>query len=145
MKISYMGITLALALLATVLCTTAFAHGTDTHGAMVPADIQMKKLHAMMPIFSIASAELESAIQRADAAGAKVQAERILAEVPDLKKSRPHKNLKLRKKFVELATALEVTVASTADMAAKGDFASSTIAFKKVEKTCTACHATFRD
>jgi len=40
----------------------ASAHGKDTHGGTV--DAQMKKLHAMMPVFSVALAELESALEK---------------------------------------------------------------------------------
>jgi cytochrome c556 len=145
MKNKYISITFALALLALTLYTTAFAHGTNVHGNMAPADAQMKKLHAMMPMFSIASAELESAIKKGDATGAKIQADRILAAAPDLKMSKPHKNIKQREKFVELATKLEKTVVSTVDLASKGDFTGATMAFRIVEETCATCHAKFRD
>jgi cytochrome c556 len=120
-----------------------FAHGTDPRGGHI--DEQMKKLHAIMPMFSIASAELESALDKSDAAAAKIQADRILAAVPDLKRSRPHKNAKQRKVFVELATKLEKTVANTVDLANKDDISGAKAAFKKVEATCAACHARFRD
>jgi cytochrome c556 len=119
------------------------AHGTDAHSGHM--DEQMKKLHAIMPMFSVASAELESALEKGDATAAKVQADQILAAVPDLKKSKPHKNVKQQKKFVELATKLEIMVISTVDLANKGDIAEARLAFKKVEEACAACHAKFRD
>jgi len=127
------------------LSRVAFAHGTEKHDKTAPADAQMTKLHAMMPMFSVATAELESALEKADPAAAKVQGDRILAAVPDLKISKPHKNIKQRKKFVELATKLEGTVTATMDLAKKGDFAGAKTAFKKIEATCAACHAKFRD
>lgn len=120
-----------------------FAHGKNPHDG--GSDAGMNKLHAMMPLFSQASAELESAIEKGDAAAAKAQSEKILAAVTDLKKSRPHKNVKQRKKFVQLATKLDETVTLTVDLASKGDFAGAKTSFKKVEATCAACHAKFRD
>jgi soluble cytochrome b562 len=120
-----------------------FAHGTDHHGGH--ADEQMKKLHTMMPMFSIASAELESALEKGDAATAKTQVDKILAAVPDLKKSKPHKNIKHRKKFVEFATELEKSVNFTVDFIKEDNFSGAKTAFKKVEETCAACHAKFRD
>jgi len=119
------------------------AHGTDHHGGH--ADEQMKKLHSMMPMFSIASAELESALEKGDTAAAKAQADRILAAVTDLKKSKPHKNIKQRKIFVELATKFEGKVASTLDLIKQDDLSGAKAAFKRVEEICAACHAKFRD
>ena len=119
------------------------AHGTDPRGGHT--DEQMKKLHAMMPMFSIASAELESALEKGDAAAAKAQADKILAAAPDLKKSKPHKNIKQRKIFVELATKFEKKVTSTVDLIKKDDLSGAKAAFKKVEEVCAACHAKFRD
>jgi cytochrome c556 len=121
------------------------AHGTEKHDKTAAADARMKKLHAMMPMFSVASAELELAIEKGDAAAAKSQAGRILAAVPDLKKSNPHKNVKQRKKFVEFASNLEETVTSTVVLTKKGDIAGAKAAFKKADEACAACHAKFRD
>lgn len=123
--------------------TTTYAHGTDPHGNHI--DAQMKKLHAIMPIFSLASAELGSALEKGDATAAKIQADRILEAVPDLKKSKPHKNVKHRKKFVELATNFEKTVTSTIDLINKDDLSGAKAAFRKVEEACATCHAKFRD
>ena len=109
------------------------------------ADAQMKKLHAMMPMFSVASAELESALEKGDAVAAKVQVDKIQGAVPDLKKSKPHKNVKQRKKFVELATKFEETVASTMELIKKDDLSGAKAAFRKIEEVCAACHARFRD
>jgi len=121
----------------------ASAHGKAPHGGT--ADMQMEKLHAMMPVFSIASAELEAALDKGDTAAAKASAVKIMLAVPDLKKSKPHKNVKQHKKFVELATNFEKMISSTIDLIHKDDLAGAKITFKKVEETCAACHAKFRD
>lgn len=137
---------LALLLCAAVLLyepIAASVHDKDTHG--VHMDARMKKLHAMMPVFSVASTELESAINKGNAEAAKTQADRILAAVPDLKRSKPHKNIKQWKEFVKLATQLEEKVTLTANQAKKGNFTDAKAAFKKVEEICAACHAKFRD
>ena len=121
----------------------ASAHGTDSHGGTI--DAQMKKLHDMMPVFTAASAELKSALDKGDIAAAKAPAGKIMAAIPDLKKSKPHKNIKQRKKFVELATKFEETVTSTVELIKKDDLSGAKAAFKKVEEVCAACHAKFRD
>ncbi len=128
-----------------ITSAAAFAHGIDKHGAMVHPDAQMMKMHAMMPMFSLASAGLESALEKGDIAAVEAEAGRITSATPDLKKSTPHKNVSQRKKFVGHATALEKTVTSTVALAKKGDFAGAKIAFGKVEEACAACHAKFRD
>jgi cytochrome c556 len=140
-----------LALIAVVLSAgvlfinpiVASAHGKDSRGGTV--DAQMKKLHAMMPMFSIASAELETALEKGDSAAALVQAEKIKTAAPDLKKSKPHKNLKQRKKFVQIATSFDEAIASTVDLIKKDDLSGAKTTFKKVEELCAACHAKFRD
>jgi len=121
----------------------ASAHGKDPRG--VTTDAQMKKLHSMMPMFSIASAELETALEKGDSAAALVQSEKIKYATPDLKKSKPHKNIKQRKKFVEIATSFDEAITSTVDLIKKDDIAGAKTAFKKVEEVCAACHAKFHD
>lgn len=123
----------------------AIAHGTEKHGKTAMADAQMKKLHAMMPMFSLATAQMETALGKGDLALVASEGEKILTAVPDLKKSKPHRNIKQRKKYVELAGGLGTAVSTTVDLAKKGDFAGAKGAFKKVEEVCAACHATFRD
>ncbi|GLI39502.1 cytochrome c [Geobacter hydrogenophilus] len=122
----------------------ASAHGTEKHDKHA-ADEQMKRLHAIMPMFSLVVADLENAIEKGDAAAVELQAGKMLRAIPDLKKSRPHKNVKQHKKFVELAESLELTLISTRLMAGKGDFNGARKAFKKVEEVCAACHVKFRD
>ena len=117
------------------------AHGKEPRAGTI--DEQMKTLHAMMPMFSVASAELESALEKGDAAAAKSHADKMLAAVPDLKKCRPHKNVKQRKQFVELATNFEKAVTSTSELISKGDLSGPKASFKKVEAMCAACHAKF--
>lgn len=119
------------------------AHGKDPRGGSV--DAQMKKLHAMMPMFSMASAELETALEKGDTAVALIQADKIKAATPDLIKSKPHKNVKQRKKFVELATKFDDTMSTTVDLIKKNDSTGAKTAFKQLEELCAACHAKFRD
>lgn len=120
-----------------------FAHGTDPHGGHI--DEQMKKLHAMMPMFSIASAELETALEKGNLADALVQADKIKGAAPDLKKSKPHKNIKQRKQFVVFATRFDKAIVSTVDLIKKDELLGAKASFKKVEELCAACHAKFRD
>lgn len=139
------GIILSLIVGSLTFSGVAFAHGTEKHGITVPADAQMKKLHAMMPIFSMASAAVEAALEKGDVAVVEAEAEKIIAAIPDLKKSKPHKNIKQQKKFVAFAATLEEEITSTVVLAKQGDFAGAKAAFKNAEKTCAACHAKFRD
>ena len=136
---------LSLVMGSSTLYGVAFAHGTEKHGETASADAQMKKLHAMMPMFSVASAKLEIALEKGDMVSVEAEAGKIIAAIPDLKKSKSHKNIKQQKNFVKLATNLEKTVISTVDLAKKGDFAGAKAAFNRVEVTCAACHAKFRD
>lgn len=121
----------------------AAAHGTGAHGDMAH-DPQMQKLHAMMPMFSMASAELETALAKGDAAAADKESGRILAAIPDLKKSRPHRNVKQKKGLVKLAQQLEDQTTEVRGLARKGDFAAAREAFRKLEATCGECHDRYR-
>lgn len=121
---------------------TAGAHDTGMHEGH--ADARMQKLHAMMPMFSQALAELEQALEKRDAAGAERESTRMLAAIPDLKKSHPHKNVRQLKSYRAEAAGLEQSLTSVRELAQKGDFAAATTAFKKVEVQCAACHARFR-
>jgi hypothetical protein len=138
-------IALSILIGALALTSTAFAHGTEMHDKMATPDARMQKLHAMMPVFSVAVAGLESALEKGQVKDAETEAKRILVAIPDLKASMPHKNLKQLKKYVGLATTLEQTVTSSVDLAKKGDFAGARETFRKIEETCAACHAKFRD
>lgn len=112
----------------------AFAHGTEKHGKTVPADSRMMKLHAMMPMFSQASAKLETSLEKGEVAAVEAEAGKITTTISDLKKSKPHKNIKQRKKYVELAVELEETVTTTVDLAKKGDLAGQKQLLKKLRK-----------
>jgi len=122
----------------------ALAHGTEKHDKAAPADAQMKKMHDMMPMFSLASARLETSLEKGDTAAVESEAGKMLAAIPDLKKSKPHKNIKQRKEFAGLATKMEKNLISTVELAKSGDLAGAKTAFKKVEEICAACHAKFR-
>lgn len=136
----------ALCLVSSVLLYgPAFGHGAETHGKAKHAGAQMKKMHQMMPTFSAAAASLEAALVKEDLAATEAESNKILSALPDLEKSKPHKNLKERPRFVELAKKEKVAVATTVDFAKKGDFAAARVAFKKAEAVCAECHAKFRD
>jgi len=136
------GVVLSAGILSIIPLET-FAHGTDHHGGH--ADEQMKKLHAMMPMFSIASAELKSALEKGDTEGAKAQADRILATIPDLKKSKPHKNIKQITDFKKIAGKMGADITKIVSLAGSGDFANAKVAFKDMETRCAECHTKFRD
>ena len=123
----------------------AFAQDMKMHGETAMTDMQMHKLHAMMPTFAVASAKLKLALEKGDIMAVAAEAGKILAALPELKKSQPHKNVDQREKFVEFAENLEKTVTTTVSLAKKGDLAGARAAFKKAEETCAACHAIFRD
>ena len=134
-------ITLGTALLTGI----AYAHGSEKHKKDVNDDAQMQKLHAMMPMFSGVSAALESALEKKDAAAVGVETGKILAAIPDLKKSKPHKNVKQKKKYIELASNLETALTATASKVKTNDFTGAMASFKKAEESCATCHAKFRD
>jgi cytochrome c556 len=123
----------------------AFSPSTEEHGKKVPADAQMKRLHAMMPVFSVASAEMETAIEKGDAAEVKTQADRILSAVPDLKKSNPHKNIRQITVFKSIAGKMGADITKIVTLAEKGNFAEAKAAFKNMEARCAECHTKFRD
>jgi cytochrome c556 len=123
----------------------ALAHGTNNHDTMVPSDAQMKKLHAIMPMFSLATANMEIALEKGEVTALKLEADKITSAIPELKKSKPHKNINQRSKFVEHASNLEKAVTTVVDLAKKGDLIEAKAAYIKVEVACAACHAKFRD
>lgn len=122
----------------------AFAHGNKARHSAVD-DKQMKKLHTIMPMFSVALASLEAALKKGDSATAEKEANKIITAVPDLKKSRPHKNVTQQKMFAGLAHDLENAVNLSVRLAKKGDFTGAKSAFSTAEEICVACHAKFRD
>ena len=138
-------IILSLMMGSLTLSGLAFAHGTEKHGKMVPTDAQMKRLHAMMPVFTVASAEMETAIEKSDATEVNAQANRIVSAVPDLKKTRPHKNIKQITVFKSIAGKMGADITKIVTLAEKGNFAEAKVVFKNMEARCTECHTKFRD
>ncbi len=126
------------------LPAVTFAHGTEMHGKRAD-HAQMMKLHTIMPMLSVASAKLANALEKGEIAAINTEAERIIAAIPDLKKSKPHKNIKQHKQFVEYATKLEKAVVGVAEQTKKGNLAGARASFNIAEKVCAACHAQFRD
>ena len=120
----------------------AAAHGMHGHE---PADTQMRKLHAMMPMFADAVAGMEAALAKGDAVTLENQARRVLHEIPELKRSKPHKHAGQQKRFAEHADRLKTAVTATAELAKKGDLTAARAAFVKIGESCTACHSVFRD
>lgn len=145
MKDGFALVIMCLVLVMSTLYGVAFAHEAEMHGEIEKADMQMHKLHAMMPIFAVAAAKLKLALEKEDVMAVTTEAGKILVALPDLKKSQPHKNIDQREKFVEFAANLEKTVTTTVSLAKKGDLAGARTAFKRAEETCAACHAVFRD
>jgi cytochrome c556 len=138
-------ITISLVLGSLSLSCAAFAHGTNGHGQRTAENARMKKLHAIMPVFSAASAKLETAIEKGDPAEAKIQANRILAAVPDLKMSKPHKNIKQITDFKTIADKLGADITKIVSLTEQSNFAGAKVVFKNMEARCSECHTEFRD
>lgn len=122
----------------------AFAHEGKKHGKDT-ANAQMQKLHDMMPMYAVALAKVEAALEKGDPAVVESEAGKMLATAPDLEKAKPHKNLKQLKTFRNIATGFEKDLKETVDLTKKGDFAKAKDVFKKTEAKCAECHAKFRD
>lgn len=131
----------AVVLAGTVAVSPALAH--EHHG--MAHDAQMEKLHAMMPVFATASARIQVAVKKKDAAAVDAEAGKIVAAIPDLKKSKPHKHASQRKKYVQLAEQLGRHASAVTAEAKKGDFSAAGKEYSRLSKTCDACHAIYRD
>lgn len=123
---------------------SAFAHEGEKHGEK-HHDARMSKLHKMMPMYAQVQAKINGALERGDATTVEAEAGKIAATIPDLKKAKPHKNLKKIDTFKKIADAFSSEVTATAALAKKGDLARANAAFKKAEGKCSECHAKFRD
>ena len=123
----------------------AYAHEGYDHHKGHDAEIQMQQLHKIMPMYAHAQAMINEALKKGDAAAVEAETEKILRSVPNLKKSKPHKNLNQLKTFRKTASAFESDVKKTASMAMSGDIAGAKAAFLVAEKSCDECHAKFRD
>jgi len=128
-----------------IIAQIAFAHGNEKHDKGMQDDAQMKRLHAMMPMFSVSLAQMEAALEMGNSNVVVSEGDKILAAIPDLKMSKPHKNAKQRKKYVEMALSLESSMKSAIGYAQNNDFSSAKTALKKVEVACATCHTKFRD
>jgi len=135
---------LSAVLFAPVGADLALAHEHHEHHEMAH-DAQMQKLHAMMPMFATASADIKAAIGKKDAAAVDAATGKVIAAIPDLKKSKPHKHASQRKKFVQLAGQLGAQAKTVADNAKKGDYGAAGNALSQLSATCDACHATYQD
>ncbi|WP_246560137.1 cytochrome c [Geobacter grbiciae] len=96
-------------------------------------------------MYAQVQAKINSALERGDATTVEAEAGKIAATIPDLKKAKPHKNLKKIDTFKKIADAFSSEVTATAALAKKGDLAGANAAFKKAEGKCSECHAKFRD
>jgi soluble cytochrome b562 len=126
-----------------VIPSETHAHDPALHSGHM--DEHMGKLHIMMPMFSIAYAELGSAIAKDDRVGAKLQTDKMLAAIPDLKKSIPHKNIKQLANFKSLASKLGEDITKVGALSEKGNFASARLAYRDMGTRCNECHRQFRD
>ena len=122
-----------------------YAHEGEKHQGRHKADAQMERLHKMMPVYAQIQAKISEAIEKGDGAAVEAETGKILATTPDLKKAKPHKNLKELKTFRRIATAFEGEIKETAALAKKGDFTGARAAFANAQKKCDECHAKFRD
>lgn len=122
----------------------AFAQEGGKHKKGHTANARMQKLHDMMPMYGVALSRLETALEKGDSAAVEAEAGKMLATTPDLKKARPHKNVKQLAKFKSIATGFENDLKQTVELAKAGDFGKAKGAFKKAEEQCVECHALFR-
>ncbi len=125
--------------------SAAFAHEGQNHLKAHKEDAQMEKLHKMMPMYSQAQAKISEALEKGDSATVESETGKILATTPDLKKSKPHKNLKEVKTMRKIASAFERDIKNTAVLVKKRDFTGAKGAFAKAQKRCNECHVKFRD
>jgi soluble cytochrome b562 len=124
---------------------TTFAHEGENHAKKHKEDAQMVKLHKMMPVYAQSQAKINEALSSGDAATIKNETGKILATIPDLKKSKPHKNLKQLATFRKIASEFEGDVKKTALMANSGNFGGAKDAFQAAQMRCNECHTKFRD
>lgn len=139
----------------TVLAVTAglfssmFAQAVPLHGGMehdgMHMDESMARQHRMMAMYAQSQAKINESLQKQDAVTVEAETRKILATIPDLKKTRPHKNVKVRKEIIRIAAAFERDLKATVVNLNKRDFIGARKAFNRAEGKCSACHAKFRD
>lgn len=108
------------------------------------AEAQMAKLHKMMPRYAKAQALIEKSLDRGDLKTVAKQADYLLSTTPDLKKSKPHKNVAQLEEFQKIAAEFEVEVNKVTKSAKAGDIAGARAAFASAKDRCNSCHTKFR-
>lgn len=122
-----------------------FAHEGETHAKGNKEDTRMEKLHMIMPMYMQIRAKIDEALINGDAKAIETETGKILETTADLKKAKPHKNLKQIETFRKMAAAFEGDVRKTATLAKTGDLAGAKNAFQSAKKRCDECHNKFRD
>ena len=122
----------------------SFAHEGEAHGKHM-ADANMAKMHKMMPNYAKFQARINAALEKGDVATIAKETGYLLSTSGDLKKAKPHKQLKELKEFHKIADDFEKDVKNTAELAQKGDLNGAKASFANARKRCDACHAKFRD
>lgn len=123
------------------LASEEHGHGHGKHHT----DAQMAKLHKMMPKYLKARVQIKAALEKGDLKAVGKETSYLISTMPDLKKSKPHKNLTELEEFKQIAARFEQDVANTADFAKKGDREAAREAFSAAEKRCDECHKLFRN
>jgi len=121
----------------------SFASEGKTHGKH-HTDMQMTKLHKMMPNYAKSQARINAALEKGDVAAIAKETGYLLSTAADLEKSKPHKKSKELKEFQKLAKEFEKDVKATAESARKEDIEGAKASFSKAEVACDSCHAKFR-
>ena len=88
-----------------LLAGVVFALESENHQQMHEGNGQMGKLHKIMPMYAQAQAQINAALEKRDAATVARETGKILATIPDLKKAKPHKNLRELKAMGRIASA----------------------------------------
>ncbi len=122
----------------------AFAQEGEKHMKNHKQDVQMGKLHRMMPMYAQAQAKINDALEKGDASTVAKETRKILATIPDLKRAKPHKNLQELKAMGKIASAFEEDIRNTAALAKEKEFTKARVAFEKAQKRCNECHVKFR-
>jgi cytochrome c556 len=123
----------------------AFAHEGKEHTQDQNDEAQMHKLHKMMPMYAQVQARITEALEKGDATAVETETGKLTATIPDLKKAKPHKNLKQLKTFRNIAVGFGKDLKETVTLVKNGDFDKAKDVFKKAEAKCAECHAIFRD
>jgi cytochrome c556 len=131
---------------ALLLCLAAavFAHEGMEHGGKRMGEA-MARQHRLMAMYARTAAEIDESLKKGDAAAVEAGTRKILVSIPELKRMRPHKNLKERNAFPKIAAAFAADIKAVAANVKKGDFPGAMESFRSAEGKCNECHAKFRD